>query len=185
MAARLLELTDSDGQRSFLWCGPLLHLEYKDQRLVRRYIYHPQLLWPLAEVSGSQPRFFVPDFKGQVAASFQETTSVTKYEYSPFGELRSTSDSQAPHPFRLPGQLALSELPFYYNRFRMYLPRVGRFLTADPLGLMAGTNLYQYGMNPIHGVDLVGLCDGEVFYRAMSDAELQAVMKSCVLVHRT
>jgi RHS repeat-associated protein len=87
-------------------------------------------------------------------------------------------------PFRLPGQFCLGDLPFHYNRFRFFLPDVGRFLTPDPLGLEAGVNLYAGPINPVQCADLLGLCDGEVFYRAMSDAELQAVMKDCKIHNR-
>lgn len=184
MAARLLELQDDDQVTSFLWCGALLHLEFREGEVARRYVYHPQLLFPLADSATGEHRYFVPDFKGQVAASFTEPGELVAYEYSAWGELRGPRNADQSHPFRLPGQLALCGLPFHINRFRLFSPKLGRYLTADPLGLGAGTNLYEYSVNPIQGVDLVGLCDGEVFYRAMSDAELKAVMKDCKLSNR-
>lgn len=184
MAARLLEVQDDGETSSFLWCGSLLHLEVRGEELARRYVYHPQLLFPVADIAAGVRRYFVPDFKGQVAASFAESGEVVVYEYSAWGELLGPRDPERSHPFRLPGQLALCGLPFHINRFRLYLPKLGRYLTADPLGIQAGTNLYEYSVNPIQGVDLLGLCDGEVFYRAMSDAELKAVMKDCKLSNR-
>lgn len=47
---------------------------------------------------------------------------------------------------------------FFYMRNRWYEPYTGRFLSEDPLGLMAGVNPYIYGdANPINGSDASGL----------------------------
>lgn len=52
---------------------------------------------------------------------------------------------------------SLPDLSFYRNRF--YDQRTGRWLQEDPLGLAAGTNLYQYvGNNPVSYTDPFGLC---------------------------
>ena len=52
------------------------------------------------------------------------------------------------------------------------------------MGVTAGRNLYQFGPNPIMWEDPFGLsseCQGDVFYRAMSDKEKKKVMADCQL----
>ncbi|MCX5709331.1 MAG: RHS repeat-associated core domain-containing protein, partial [Candidatus Omnitrophica bacterium] len=42
---------------------------------------------------------------------------------------------------------------------RYYDPKIGRFITADPLGMVNGPNLYTYCLNdPINWIDPWGLC---------------------------
>jgi RHS repeat-associated protein len=59
---------------------------------------------------------------------------------------------------RFPGQYFDSETGCHYNYFRYYCPDIGRYLTADPIGLVGGLNLYSYvGNNPTYWVDPLGL----------------------------
>ncbi|PRB42220.1 type IV secretion protein Rhs, partial [Pseudomonas sp. MYb2] len=45
----------------------------------------------------------------------------------------------------------------HYNRHRYYDPRLGRYLTPDPIKLAGGLNQYQYVPNPTGWVDPLGL----------------------------
>jgi RHS repeat-associated protein len=46
----------------------------------------------------------------------------------------------------------------YYNRARYYSPQFGRFISADPIGLGGGTNVYAYvNGNPLSLSDPLGL----------------------------
>jgi len=56
-------------------------------------------------------------------------------------------------PFRFQGQYYDIESGLHYNMFRYYDPDVGRFISQDPIGLVAGNNLYQYAPNPISWID--------------------------------
>lgn len=49
------------------------------------------------------------------------------------------------------------ETGLHYNRHRYYDPSMGRFVSADPVGLAGGFNLHQYVPNPIEWVDPLGL----------------------------
>ena len=60
-------------------------------------------------------------------------------------------------PFRLQNQYADREMGLHYNFFRYYEPDAGRFVNQDPIGLMGGTNFYQFSMNALGGVDPLGL----------------------------
>ncbi|CAH0174449.1 putative deoxyribonuclease RhsA [Pseudomonas sp. Bi70] len=62
-------------------------------------------------------------------------------------------------PIRFQGQYLDTESGLHYNRFRYYDPQAGRYLTQDPLGLLAGMNTYRYTELPTLGIDPLGLFD--------------------------
>jgi RHS repeat-associated protein len=60
---------------------------------------------------------------------------------------------------RFPGQIEDAETGLYYNWHRYYDPEIGRYVTADPIGLVGGVNLYTYvGGDPVNLSDPDGLC---------------------------
>lgn len=50
----------------------------------------------------------------------------------------------------------------HYNRYRYYLPYVGRFISKDPIGLLGGLNTFAYAPNPVGWVDSLGLSPSSV-----------------------
>jgi len=59
---------------------------------------------------------------------------------------------------RFPGQYYDAETGLHYNWTRCYDPRTARYLTADPIGLRGGINLFAYvGANPVNKRDPNGL----------------------------
>ncbi|MEN5031063.1 RHS repeat-associated core domain-containing protein, partial [Pseudomonas sp. Ps21-P2] len=65
------------------------------------------------------------------------------------------------NPFRFQGQYHDHETGLHYNRHRYYDPRVGRFISKDPIGYSGGLNFYQYAPNPVLWVDPLGLSYAE------------------------
>ncbi|WP_168927466.1 RHS repeat-associated core domain-containing protein [Nitrincola alkalilacustris] len=62
-------------------------------------------------------------------------------------------------PIRFQGQWLDEETGLYYNRYRYYDPRQGRYITQDPIGLAGGMKSYAYVRNPTGWVGPLGLSD--------------------------
>ena len=79
--------------------------------------------------------------------------------YYGWGNLKSETNisGTAHQPFRLQNQYADRETGLHYNFFRYYEPNVGRFVNQDQIGLMGGTNFYQFSMNALGLIDPLGL----------------------------
>ena len=75
--------------------------------------------------------------------------------YTPFGGVH-TSTGALPTA-RFPGQWFQSESGLHQNWMRDYDPTTGRYLQADPLGLVDGASVYGYvRQNPVRWTDLTG-----------------------------
>ncbi|SEU12998.1 RHS repeat domain-containing protein, partial [Pseudomonas graminis] len=61
------------------------------------------------------------------------------------------------NPIRFQGQYHDHETGLHYNRHRYYDPKVGRFISKDPIGYSGGLNLYAYAANPVEWIDPLGL----------------------------
>lgn len=80
-------------------------------------------------------------------------------EHRPFSGIHSLPFSSIANNLRFPGQYFDVETARHQNVFRMYDPRLGRFVEPDPLGLATTTNLYAYVNNlPTVLIDPWGLC---------------------------
>ena len=79
--------------------------------------------------------------------------------YLPFGGVRVSTGT--PPTARFPGQWFQSETGLHQNWMRDYDPTTGRYMQADPLGLVDGASVYGYaGQNPGRFVDPTGQCFG-------------------------
>ncbi|MDD0808738.1 PAAR domain-containing protein [Curvibacter sp. RS43] len=80
-------------------------------------------------------------------------------EFDPWGLVKSQYN---PHhmdqPIRMQGQQRDQETGLFYNRYRYYVPQMGRYVTQDPVGLVGGINIYLYvDGNPPRYYDPLGL----------------------------
>ena len=60
-------------------------------------------------------------------------------------------------PIKFQGQSLDTETGLHYNRFRYYDSDVGMFISRDPIGLLGGSNVFQYAPNPVMWIDPFGL----------------------------
>jgi RHS repeat-associated protein len=91
-----------------------------------------------------RPVYFIrADHIGRpVFATNSTGVKVWNATYTPFGGVH-TSTGTLPTA-RFPGQWFQSESGLHQNWMRDYDPTTGRYLQADPLGLIAGMNVYGY-----------------------------------------
>jgi RHS repeat-associated protein len=97
----------------------------------------------LAVIEGGVLTFIRTDHVGRPA--FGTNTAGTKVwtaAYLPFGGVRTATGT--PINLRFPGQWFQSESGLHQNWMRDYDPTTGRYLQADPLGLVDGASVYRY-----------------------------------------
>ena len=98
-----------------------------------------------------------------IAVTDSRRVVVWRARYAPFGRARVDEDPDADgrrftFNLRLPGQYEDAESGLHYNGHRYYDPDLGRYLSADPLGLVGGLNPYAYAANdPVNQIDPTGL----------------------------
>lgn len=141
---------------------------------VRWYVWGGGRLLAVVEADGVV-RYAHSDEQGSVVALTDAAGTVTdQFCYGPYGTDWGRSGTNS-IPFRWLGShgvLAAASLfpasgsspqtlpsSLYLTRHRAYDAALGRFLSADPLGLGGGPNVYAYCLgNPLAYIDPLGLC---------------------------
>lgn len=84
----------------------------------------------------------------------------SRYEYDAFGQTITYAQGTT-SPFKFAGKhgyVSDDDTGMQLLGHRFYLPKLGRFLTQDPIGQEGGLNLYAYcDNNPLSRVDPDGL----------------------------
>jgi RHS repeat-associated protein len=113
----------------------------------------------VAQVTQPKVYYFLNDHLGTPLLITDENNKVVwEGRYQPFGQCTVHPFSTIENNFRFWGQVYDSETELHYNYHRYYQPRVGRYLTPDPIGLGGDYNLFSYvGNNPRTYVDPFGL----------------------------
>ena len=165
---------DPFGRR--LWkdvAGSRTFFHYNDEGLVgeynasgveqRTYGYHTGSSWssnPLFVQEGGVYYWYQNDHLGTPQKIIAENGAVVwSARYDGFGGAVVGVETVVNH-LRFPGQYHDSETGLHYNWHRYYDPATGRYISADPIGLDGGINLYAYvGGNSINAVDPWGLTE--------------------------
>ncbi len=91
-------------------------------------------------------------------------TSAAHYEYSPYGEVISSSGTETQNnKFRFSTKYWDDETGLGYWGYRYYEPVMGRWLSRDPSEEIGGLNLYEaMGNDGVNGMDELGLWGSDV-----------------------
>jgi RHS repeat-associated protein len=105
------------------------------------------------------------DYFNGISILDEEGAVQERYRYSAFGErtvmapdfsVRSASDFDWEFAFH--GQFLDTETCYYNYGYRYYSPRIGRWLSKDPIEEIGGANLYGFVQNSaVNRLDLLGL----------------------------
>jgi RHS repeat-associated protein len=115
------------------------------------------------------PRYQLHNHLGSSALEIDGSAAakvISYEEYHPFGttafQAKNTAIKSAAKRYRFTGMERDEESGLEYHQARYYLPWLGRWLNADPIGLQGGVNVYAYVKNnPLMAVDSTGT-DGEM-----------------------
>jgi RHS repeat-associated protein len=78
-------------------------------------------------------------------------------KYDALGKVECIVVDRVDNPIRMQGQYFDSETELYYNRYRYFDPIICAFISQDPLGLVAGENVYAFAPNVQGWADPLGL----------------------------
>lgn len=134
------------------------------------YGWQPDTLWgtsPLwqANLTANQTlqtasyNYLITDYLGTPQLAVNSRGQQTwKGVSEAFGKTQLDITNQITMNLRFPGQYFDKETNLHYNGFRHYNPELGRYIQADPLGVIGGMNIYGYGYaNPLFYYDPYGL----------------------------
>jgi RHS repeat-associated protein len=160
----------------FVWDGSALvhELKYRgeprSESLLneRTYLFQPGSTIPIAHrdvrVEGEQRTpspwwHYLNDDSGAPDALVAPDGSVAcELPRDAWGLERAPAKGLTTTPIRFRGQYADDETGLFYNRHRYYDPSLGRYISADPLGIEGGLNAYAYAGNcPTSAIDPEGL----------------------------
>ena len=150
--------------------GRTIHYHYDQNNLLigeslangtalRDYIYlHGEPIALREYETNSGLYYYVTDHLGTPQKLLNAQGAVVwQAAYLPYGEAQILTAS-VQNNLRFPGQYFDVETGLHYNWNRYYNPKTGRYITADPIGLVGGMNVYAYvGGNPVNAVDVEGL----------------------------
>jgi RHS repeat-associated protein len=145
-------------QVQFVWDGHAVIHELGSTHELVTWYWEPETLTPVAKEQGGRRWTIAADDFGTPTEMYDESGRLTwKMRLDVFGTATFDAGRAAECPWRWSGQYADSEDSLVYNRFRYYDPQRGSFVSADPVGLLGGTNLFAYVPDPTSTSDPFGL----------------------------
>jgi RHS repeat-associated protein len=120
-------------------------------------------------------RYQMHNHLGSAALELDTNAAVISYEeYHPYGttayQAKNTAIKSAAKRYRFSGMERDEESGLEYHSARYYLPWLGRWLSADPIGIKDGLNLFRYvSCNPIKRVDLSGTEELTIYHRTTAE----------------
>jgi RHS repeat-associated protein len=168
---RRIEKRTSDRLTKFAWDGDILASDWTEDLakpgagnggMVRGWVHYPETFEPLAMLCGAGGPEAILHYHNDPNGCPTRLTSSTgevqwAASYTAWGQIARRHVGCVDNPIRLQGQYEDSETGLYYNRQRNYDPRIGGFVSTDPIGVAGGINLYQYAPNATTWIDPLGL----------------------------
>ncbi|MDR5816279.1 RHS repeat-associated core domain-containing protein, partial [Caballeronia sp. LZ033] len=150
----------------FLWDGDAMAGEVRRTAFIeseaRFYVYRQDGFEPLAMQvdDGACKRiyFYQNDPNGApVRLSSADGDIVWETHYSVAGGIDWVETRKVEQAIRLQGQYYDAESNLHYNRYRYFDPYTGHFISQDPIGLLGGLNVFEFGPNTFGWIDPLGL----------------------------
>ncbi len=159
------------GNTTFYWHGDVLLGEVGSTGSCT-YLFEPFSFKPLALVQHGQVYHYHTDHIGTPREITNAKAEVVwPGTFKTYGALALARVNEVDNPLRFQGQYYDEETGLHYNRHRYYDLNCGQFTTQDPIGLLGGTNAYQYAPNPMTWVDPWGLSCKELKPQVIKDIE--------------
>ncbi len=163
---KVQETFNGNVSKQWVWCGNR-PCEERDGlgNVVKRFYSRGE------QINGA-PYYFTKDHLGSVREVTDSTGAIrARYDYDPYGRMTKVSgDLNA--DFGFTGDYYDSATGLSLTMYRTYDPNLGRWLSRDPLGENAGTNVYAYvGNNPILETDPMGLCICDTLNQQLTTAD--------------
>jgi RHS repeat-associated protein len=116
-----------------------------------------------SRLAATGPLYFLQDQLGSTTALTNSLgVVVSQMNYDSFGNPSAGANLTR---YTYTGREFDSDTGLFYYRARWYDPKVGRFISEDPIGLAGGINQFAYvGNNPQNGKDPSGLYEIDVHY---------------------
>ena len=125
------------------------------------WVYEEGSYVPVAKIQNGKRYTIISDYMGRPVEAYNSYGNVVwQADYDVYGDLRNIKGIRDFIPFRQLGQYEDDETRLYYNRFRYYDPRIGNYISQDPIRLMGNNpTLYGYVGDLNKYVDVWGLSD--------------------------
>ena len=123
------------------------------------WVYEEGSYVPVAKIQNGERYTIISDYIGRPVEAYNSYGNVVwQADYDIYGDLRNIKGIRDFIPFRQLGQYEGDETRLYYNRFRYYDPKIGNYISQDPIRL-AGNNptLYGYVGDLNNWADVFGL----------------------------
>jgi RHS repeat-associated protein len=136
--------------------------------LLARYTHGEEIDQPLAmardtdadgQLGAAESFFYHTDHLGSIRLVTDAAGAVAnRYDYDAFGGWEATSYETVANPFGFTARERDAESGLMFYRARYYDPKIGRFISQDPIGFEGkDLNLYRYVFNgPVIAIDPFG-----------------------------